>query len=170
MSKLPSHEQTLVLIKPDAVQRGLVGEVLTRLERTGLKIVAMKMVWVGEEEASRHYHDLLDRYGERVYKRTIAMITEAPLIATVLEGHRAIEVVRKIVGSTFPKDALPGTIRGDFGHVAKNPFNLIHASSSKEDAKREIDVWFKESEIHSYTRNDEKHVLSPTDEDLDEES
>ena len=115
MPKYASHEQTLVLIKPDAVQRALVGEVIRRLERIGLRLIGLKMVWVTEEKAKEHYSDNLAKYGELVFKRTVAMITEAPLIAAVFEGHHAVEVVRKHVGSTFPKDSLPGTIRGDFG-------------------------------------------------------
>lgn len=166
MSKYPSHEQTLVLIKPDAIQRGIVGEILTRLERTGLKIVGMKMIWVSPEEASEHYADMLQKYGQVPFDRTVKMLSEAPLVALVLHGHHAIEVVRKIVGSTFPKDAMPGTIRGDFAHISKNPFNMIHASSSPEDAVKEIKRWFNENEIHEYQRNDERHILGPTDEDL----
>ena len=166
VSNLSSHEKTLVLIKPDAVQRALIGEIVTRLERVGLKIVAMKMVYVDVEQAGKHYHDLKERYGEQVFDRTVGMITEAPLVAMILEGHHAIEVVRKIVGSTFPKDSAPGTIRGDFAHVSKNPFNLIHASGHKEDAEREIPIWFSKEEIHTYLRNDEKHVLSASDDDM----
>jgi|SRR2546429_4957747 len=165
MAKLPSHEQTLILLKPDTVQRGIVGEILTRLERTGLKIVAMKMVWVDKEHAARHYHDLKERLGEPVFSRTVGMITEAPVIAIVLEGHHATEVVRKIVGATFPRNAAPGTIRGDFAHISWNTYNLIHASGNKQEAELEIPVWFSPDEIHSYQKNDELHVLAVTEED-----
>lgn len=165
MTKLPSHEQTLVLLKPDSIQRGIIGEILTRLERTGLKIVAMKMVWVDREHAGRHYHDLKERFGDLVFTKTIDMITEAPVVAVVLEGHHATEVVRKIVGSTFPRNAAPGTIRGDYAHLSYNAYNMIHASGNKEEATREIAVWFTPSEIHSYTKNDDRHVLSSTEED-----
>jgi nucleoside-diphosphate kinase len=165
MTKLPSHEQTLVLLKPDTIQRGIVGEVITRLERTGLKIVAIKMVWVDKDHAAKHYHDLQERLGELVFSRTLDMITEAPVIAIVLEGHHATEVVRKIVGSTFPRNAAPGTIRGDYAHLSWNTYNLIHASGNKKEAQLEIPVWFKSEEIHSYEKNDDRHVLAITEED-----
>lgn len=161
-------QRTLVLLKPDAIQRGLVGRILERFENAGLKIVAMKMVWVDENLASKHYQDLGKRRGEEVKKRMIEFLTKnAPVIAIVFEGVEAVEVVRKIVGGTEPKTALPGTIRGDFAHLSlvysnsknKAAPNLIHASGSLEEAKREIDLWFKQEEIHSYKLSHEEHVL-----------
>jgi nucleoside-diphosphate kinase len=156
-------EKTLVLIKPDAVQRSLIGEITSRLERTGLKLVAMKMVWANKDLSNRHYAEHLGKY---FYQRIEDMITEVPLVAMVWEGHYAPEVVRKMVGATYPKDAAPGTIRGDLAHVSGNPFNLIHASANLEEAKREIGLWFQKNEMYSYERNDERHVLGPTDDDL----
>jgi len=163
MTKYPSHDQSLILIKPDGVQRGLIGEITTRLERTGLKLAAMKMIWVDKAQAQKHYAEHVGKY---FYQRIEDMVTEAPVISMVWEGHHATQVIRKIVGATYPLDALPGTIRGDFGHTSGNPFNLIHASANSEDAKREIPLWFDKSEIHSYERDDEKHVLAPTDDDV----
>jgi len=161
-------QRTLVLLKPDAVQRGLIGRILERFENAGLKIVAAKMVWVDVKLADKHYDDLGKRRGEQVKKRMVEFLTKTgPVLALVLEGVEAVEVVRKIVGGTEPKTALPGTIRGDFAHLSlaygdsKNKAvpNLIHASGSPEEAKREIELWFKPSEIHSYKLSHEEHVL-----------
>lgn len=152
-------ERTLVLIKPEGVQRALVGKVLTRFEDAGLKIIGMKMVWANLDFAKKHYtEDIAERRGEKVRNQLLDYITEGPVIAFVLEGVNAIENVRKIVGGTEPKTAPPGTIRGDFAHVSfayadnKNlPVkNIIHASGNAEDAAHEVPLWFTEKELHSY--------------------
>lgn len=160
-------EKTLVLLKPDAVQRGLIGEIISRFEKVGLKIVGMKMIFVTKDLAGKHYFDVEKRHGKKVFDNNVKFLTEGPIIAMCLEGVHSIEIVRKMVGSTEPKSALPGTIRGDYSHVSydyadsKNIVtkNLIHASSSKEDAKRELELWFKKEELHSYSAVHEKHTL-----------
>lgn len=161
-------QKTLILLKPDAVQRGLIGRIIERFENAGLKIVAAKMVWVDVELADKHYFDLGERRGPEIKKRMVEFLTRSgPVLALVLEGIEAVEVVRKIVGGTEPKTALPGTIRGDFAHLSlaygnsknKGVPNLIHASGSLEEAKKEIELWFKPSEIHSYRLSHEEHVL-----------
>ncbi|MEM1534975.1 MAG: nucleoside-diphosphate kinase [Candidatus Pacearchaeota archaeon] len=160
-------QRTLVLLKPDAVKRGLIGRIIQRFEDAGLKIVAAKMVWASKEQADKHYFDLGIRRGEHVKKRMIDFLTQGPILALVLEGIEAVDVVRKMVGGTEPKTAPPGTIRGDFAHQsfmyadAKNKGvpNLIHASSSLEEAKKEIKLWFKDSEIHSYKTVHEEFVF-----------
>lgn len=161
-------ERTLVLLKPDAVQRCLVGEIIMRFERAGLKIVGMKMVWVDENFALKHYtEDLAKRRGEHVRTMMTQFLREGPIIAIALEGVEAVENVRKIVGSTEPKAAPPGTIRGDYSHVSFGyadekgiPVrNLIHASGNKEDAKYEVPLWFSEKEMHSYKTVHDMHVF-----------
>jgi len=161
-------QRTLILLKPDAIQRSLVGRILERFENAGLKIVATKMIWADSKLADKHYNDLGKRRGEEVKKRMVQFLTESgPVIAIVLKGVEAVEVVRKIVGGTEPKTALPGTIRGDFAHLSlaygdskgKGVPNLIHASGSIDEAEREIDLWFKPEEIHSYKLSHEEHVL-----------
>jgi nucleoside-diphosphate kinase len=152
-------ERTLVLIKPDGVVRNLAGKIITRFEDAGLKIVGLRMVWADEKLGGEHYRkDIEEKHGKRVREGLIEYIKEGPVIAMVLEGVEAIKNTRKIVGSTYPNESAPGTIRGDFAHVSKdfanenevNVRNLIHASSDKEDAEIEIPLWFKEEELHSY--------------------
>jgi len=152
-------EKTLVLIKPDGVQRGLIGEIILRFEKAGLKIAGLKMVWPDKEFASKHYtEDIAKRRGEQVRNWLLDYITEGPVIAMVLEGVEAVEHARKLSGPTEPRIALPGTIRGDFAHVSfayankkKSPTkNLVHSSGSKEEAKSEVSLWFSEKELHSY--------------------
>ncbi len=160
-------EQTLVLIKPDGVQRGLVGRILQRFEDVGLKIVGVKMVQSTKEHAGKHYSDVAERRGQKVFEQNVNFLQEGPVLAIVLEGIHSIEIVRKMVGPTEPKAALPGTIRGDFTHQsyayadAQNQVirNLIHASSSQEDAKREIALWFTNNELQSYTSSHDSHIL-----------
>ena len=161
-------ERTLVLIKPDGVQRCLVGKILQRFENAGLKIIGMKMQWVDKEFAKRHYtEDISKRRGEKVRNLLLGFITEGPVIAFVLEGINAIENVRKIVGSTEPKSAQPGTIRGDFCHVSYSYAdgkeiavkNIIHASSDKDDAENEIKLWFEDKELNSYKTVHDIHIL-----------
>lgn len=152
-------QHTLVVIKPDGVGRGLVGEIIHRFEKAGLKIVGMKMRWVDETKAKEHYtEDLAARRGQKVRDLMVDFLKSGPVVAFVIEGVDAIENVRKIVGSTEPKAASPGTIRGDYAHVAfrhadangKAVGNLIHASSDPADAEREVLVWFNEDEIFDY--------------------
>ena len=157
-------QKTLVLVKPDAVKRGLSGEIIERFEQAGLKVIAMKMVWADEEFAKNHYRedDIAERHGEDIWKGLLEFISEGPVVAVVLEGVEAIEVTRKIVGGTEPKTAKPGTIRGDYAHHSYDLAdeqevavrNVVHASANKEEAEMEIDVWFDEEEIHTYKRND----------------
>lgn len=152
-------ERTLVLLKPDAVDRGLVGEIFQRFERVGLRVAGMKMVWPEQERAARHYtEDLAQRKGERVRNLMIDMLVSGPVVALCLEGVEVVELVRKMIGSTEPKAAAPGTIRGDYAHVSykhadsKNIGinNLVHASSSPEEAEQEIKVWFSPEELHEH--------------------
>jgi nucleoside-diphosphate kinase len=152
-------EQTLVVIKPDGIQRGLAGQIISRFENAGLKIVGMKMRWVNETQAKKHYTaDLAQRRGQKVRDLMVNFLQSGPVVAFVVEGVDAIENVRKMVGSTEPKAAQPGTIRGDFAHVAfrhadkegKAVGNLIHASADKTDAEHEVLVWFNEDEIYEY--------------------
>ncbi len=161
-------QRTLVLLKPDAVKRGIVGEIIMRFEKAGLKIVGMKMVWPDEELASKHYADVAERRGEKVFQLLKEFLTiHGPVVAMVLEGVEAVEVVRKIVGETEPKKASPGTIRGDYCHISfgyadrkdKAIPNIVHASGSEEEAKREIELWFKPEEIHDYKRTDEDFLM-----------
>jgi len=157
-------ERSLVLLKPDAVQRGLMGRVLNRFEDAGLKVVGMKMVWVKEEFAKKHYAAHLDK---SFYPGLEKMITEGPVLAMVLEGLHAVETVRKMVGGTEPKTAAPGTIRGDFAHHSYEYTdgkgiaikNLIHASGNLKEAKEEIKLWFDDKELHTYQTVHEKHVF-----------
>lgn len=154
-------EKTLVLIKPDGVVRGLCGNIISRFENAGLKIVGMKMLWVSRDMAKEHYKEHVDK---PFYVGLEKFITEGPVVGMVIEGNDAIEIVRKIVGPTEPKAAQPGTIRGDFSHISykfadnKNIAvkNLIHASANQEDAEREISLWFAPEQIHDYENVFEK--------------
>ena len=160
-------ERSLVLLKPDAVKRGLIGKILSRFEDTGFKIVGSKMVWVSEEFGKKHYYDLGERKGEKVLNRMLKFMTSGPVIVFCIEGVNAVENIRKMVGGTEPKSAQPGTIRGDFSHVSfahadqanKAIENLIHASGNVEEAKIEINLWFKDQELHSYKTVHEAHVF-----------
>jgi nucleoside-diphosphate kinase len=161
-------EQTLVLIKPDGVQRGLIGEIIKRFEQRGFKIVALKLIKIDEDAAKKHYtEDITQRRGEKIRTHLIKYITEGPVIAMIVQGVDAIENIRKLVGSTESKSALPGTIRGDYSHVSYSyadekqiPVkNLIHASSNKEDAKNELSLWFSVDEIFDYKLTSEEHLF-----------
>ncbi len=143
-------ERTFVMIKPDGVQRGLIGEVIKRLERKGLKIVAMKMMKVSEELATKHYAEHKEK---PFFKSLLEYITSGPVVAMVVEGKNAVKVVRTLVGATNPVEASPGTIRGDYGMDIGR--NVIHASDSLESAEREISLFFNAEEIIDYTRIDE---------------
>ena len=157
-------ERTLILLKPDAVQRSIVGNIITRFENAGLKMVGMKMVWINEEFSKKHYSDHVEK---GFYQSLENFIVEGPIIALAVEGIKAIEIVRKMVGATEPKSALPGTIRGDFAHHAYEYAdkkgiaikNLIHASDSKENAEKEIGLWFTPNELHTYRTVHELHVF-----------
>ncbi len=166
--KCDTIQRTLVLLKPDAVERGVVGEIIQRFERVGLKIVGMKLIWPDEETAMKHYtEDLAIRRGEHVRKLMIEMLVSGPIVALALEGIEAVELVRKLVGGTEPKTAAPGTIRGDFSHVSfkhadamnKGIYNLVHASGSPEEAIQEIQVWFDPSELHEFEPSYVKHTI-----------
>lgn len=147
-------ERTLVLVKPDGMQRSLTGEIIARLERTGLKIVAMKTLWMDEELARRHYavHE-----GKSFFLKLVKFITSCPIVAIVFEGRKAVEVVRKVMGTTDGAAAAAGTIRGDLG--IDLGMNLVHGSDSAENARKEIALFFKEAEILSYTRDIDKWII-----------
>jgi len=144
-------ERTFLMIKPDGVQRGLIGEVIRRVEQKGLKIVAMKMLRVSRELAEKHYEE---HRGKSFYESLISYITSSPVVAMVVEGKNAVQVVRKMIGATDPLEASPGTIRGDFGlEIGRN---VVHASDSPASAEREISLYFSEEEIVEYRRIDEE--------------
>jgi nucleoside-diphosphate kinase len=158
MSDDTGIQRTLVLLKPDAVARGLTGRVLARFEDALLKVVAAKMVWMDAELTRQHYFDLEERFGAGVYNSMARFMQSGPVIAVVLEGADAVPCVRKMVGATYPDEAAPGTIRGDFAHMSKAyanskglpVANLVHASGNIEEAEREIDVWFTKAELFDY--------------------
>ena len=160
-------QRTLILFKPDAVQRGIVGEILTRFERVGLKIIGTKMIFPNKEHYYKHYEGIgkmVTRRGEKAFDMALEFMTQGPVIAMVLEGVESVELVRKLVGGTEPKTALPGTIRGDYSHMSFGYAdehnvgipNLIHASGSVEEAKQEIEHWFADHEIYDYHSPREK--------------
>jgi nucleoside-diphosphate kinase len=142
-------ERTLVLLKPDAVQRRLIGRIISRIEEKGLKIVGLKMIRVTRELAEKHYAEHREK---PFYPELVSFITSAPVVAMVVEGPKAVETVRKMMGKTNPLEAEPGTIRGDFGLSVT--MNLIHGSDSQASAAREIALFFREDEILSYTTAD----------------
>jgi nucleoside-diphosphate kinase len=184
-------ERSLVLVKPDGVKRGLIGEIVGRIEKTGLKIIGMKMVWADEELAVEHYpiteewaKGVFDKakvsfaergkefnpedhvaYGKLIQKWNMDFLTEGPVVAVVFEGFHAVSTVRKIVGPTDPSKAPPGTIRGDFlfestalaNEHDRTLRNLMHASGSADEAKREINLWFVPEELHEYKNIHETH-------------
>ena len=160
-------EQTLILFKPDALQRGLVGDILTRFERVGLRIVGTKMLAPERGHYETHYEEigkLKTRAGEQIFDITLDMMNSGPVIAMVFEGVEAVSLVRKLVGGTEPKSAQPGTIRGDYSHMSygyadskgKGIPNLIHASGDPEEAVKEINHWFADSELYDYEALHEK--------------
>ena len=184
-------EKTLILVKHDGVVRGLIGEIISRFEKTGLKVVGMKMIWPDDSKAKEHY-PLDEEWAKNVYTKTKKVYDEegkkmeykdhmdlgetiqswlrnflksGPIVAIVVEGPSAVELGRKIVGATEPKQAVPGSIRGDFTSVESYMLadkkkrclrNLAHASDSIENAKREISVWFEEGELHNYAKELDK--------------
>jgi nucleoside-diphosphate kinase len=147
-------ERTLVIIKPDAMQRGLAGEVISRLERRGLKIVGMKLMEIDEALARRHYNI---HEGKPFFEGLICYITSAPVVVMVLEGNDAIEVVRRTMGTTSPSDAAPGTIRGDYAlEVGRN---LVHGSDGATTAVREIGLFFRPGELRSWARDTDPWIF-----------
>lgn len=143
-------ERSLVLLKPDTVQRNLCGEIIKRLESRGLKIIASKFILVSEELAREHYKIHM---GKVFYDGLIKYITSAPIMAMVWEGPSAISAIRQTMGATNPVEALPGSVRHDFSLVTSR--NLTHASDSVENAEIEIGLWFSDSELHPWTRDHE---------------
>ena len=154
-------QRTLVVLKPDTVGRSIVGEIVSRLERIGLHIVGMKMLRLDKDFLFHHYETLgkmISRRGQKPFDVTVDMMMKGPVIAIVLEGVEAVEVVRKIVGTTEPKMAAPGTIRGDFAHMSFTYAdgqdigvpNLVHASGNAEEAEGEIKHWFKPEELFDH--------------------
>lgn len=137
-------EQTLILCKPDAVARGLVGEILSRFERRGYTIAATKLLRCDEERAKRHY---AEHVGKPFFAGLVEYITSAPIVALVIEGSDAVEGCRTTIGVTNPIKAAPGSIRGDFGQTIGR--NLVHGSDSAQSAQREIAIWFEPSELHA---------------------
>jgi nucleoside-diphosphate kinase len=162
-------ERCLVLVKPDGVRRGLSGEILRRLEVTGLKVVALKMIKVDRNFAEKHYtyEDIAVRHGEAIRNQLLEYITEGPVIAAVFEGVACVATIRKICGKTEPSSSPAGTIRGDFCHqnyefcndVGQSIRNLVHASATVEEAKNEVSLWFGEQDFYSYRRSDQEEHL-----------
>ena len=175
-------ERTLIILKPDAVKRGIVGEIMNRFERAGFKVVGSKMMMADPKLVAKHYPDDLipivgnktktdwDNYGVKysesaeeigkmIVDATRQFLGSGPVVAMVLEASHAVEVARKLVGSTGPKDSAPGTIRGDYAHLSlggaslkkKGAANLVHASGTVDEAKKEITMWFKPEELFKYT-------------------
>jgi len=147
-------EHTLVIIKPDAVQRGLIGEIINRFERRGLRIVALKLIQIDEALAQRHYaiHE-----GKPFYEPLIRYITSSPVVVMVLEGNNAIEVARRTMGATNPAEAAPGTIRSDFSlEIGRN---LVHGSDGPETAAFEVPLFFTEDELLSYERDTDRWIF-----------
>ena len=158
-------ERSLVVLKPDTIQRGIVGEVITRFERVGLKIVGMKMVMPDEDHYRSHYEEIgqmITRRGEQAFRYNLSYMMTGPVIAMVLEGVEAVALVRKIVGPTEPKSAEMGTIRGDYSHMSfgysdakgMGVPNLVHASGNK----KEIALWFQPEQLYDYSDLNEKYT------------
>ena len=140
-------ETTLVLLKPDAVQRGLAGEIISRLEKTGLKITGMKLMQVSQDLANEHYGE---HVGKPFFDGLVSFITSGPIVAMALEGNGAVAIVRKTMGATNPADSSPGTVRGDYGiDIGRN---LVHGSDSVESANREVALFFDTAELIDYSR------------------
>ncbi len=146
-------QRTLVIVKPDGVQRMLTGKILTRFEERGFKVIAIKLVQVDRELAEKHYEV---HKGKFFYEGLVSYIVSSPVVVMVLEGHEAIGAVRKMVGATRPWEAEAGTIRGDYALMGLR--NLIHASDAPETAEKEIALWFKPEEIHPYPREIDRWV------------
>lgn len=151
---MAARERTLFLVKPDAMQRGLAGEVIKRLESRGLKIVGLKLMQVTPAIAEKHYGE---HKGKPFYQGLVDFITSSPIVAAVFEGTNAIEIVRAANGLTNPAKAAPGTIRADFG--LETGRNLVHASDSAQSAAREIKIFFKPVELLEWTRDTDRWVF-----------
>ena len=157
-------EKTLVLVKPDGVARGLVGEIIARIERKGYTISALRMLQADRALLEQHY---AEHQGKPFFEPLVEFMLSGPIVAMVAEGNRVIEGFRNIAGTTDPTVADPGTIRGDFSHMSygyadanKMPVkNLVHASSSKQDSEAEVRLWFSPKEIHSYKAVHDIHIL-----------
>jgi len=149
-------ERTLVLVKPDGVQRQLVGRIIARFEERGLKIVGLKLAWADRDLAERHY---AVHKGKPFYETVVMFIAAGPLVAMALEGPGVIAMVRKMVGATTPAEAAAGTIRGDMAVAARK--NLIHASDAPETAEAELALWFRPDELLSYEREIDRWMVGP---------
>jgi len=147
-------EKTLVLVKPDGVQRGLVGKIISRLENKGFRLAALKLMNVSRKLAEEHYGEHVDK---PFFGNLVRFITSSPIVAMAIEGENAVQVVRTTMGLTNPQEAAPGTIRGDFGLTIG--MNLIHGSDSGESAVRELDLFFGPSEILEYSRDVERWII-----------
>lgn len=147
-------EKTYVMVKPDGVQRGLVGRIVQRFEDRGIKVVALKMMRIPRELAERHYGE---HKGKGFYEPLLSYITSGPVVCMVLEGENCVTAVRTMMGKTNPQDATPGTIRGDFSQVTGR--NIVHGSDSPESAKREIKLFFNDYEIQTLDKADEAWVF-----------
>lgn len=147
-------EQTLIIIKPDGVERALIGPIIARFEQRGLKIVAMKMLQVSDELARKHYavHD-----GKPFFEPLIDYITSSPVVVMALEGPDAIQIARNTIGATRPVESAPGSIRGDFGMMVGR--NLVHGSDSPENGAAEIALWFNQAELLDYERDIDRWIL-----------
>ena len=147
-------ERTFVAIKPDGVQRGLIGDVISRLERRGLKLVAIRLMQVDEDLASRHYAEHVDR---PFFGSLVSFITSGPIVAMILEANNAVALARQTMGATNPGEASPGTIRGDFGvDIGRN---IVHGSDSLESAEREIGLFFGEDGALEYVRSTDQWII-----------
>jgi nucleoside-diphosphate kinase len=153
---MPPSERTLVLIKPDGVQRQLVGRIIDRYEERGLKVAGLKLVQVDRDHAERHY---AVHRGKPFFEGLVEFITSGPLVALALDGPNAIAVVRAINGATRPHEAAPGTIRGDF--ALETAQNIVHASDGPQTAAFEVDLWFDAAELLDYERDIDRWVLAP---------
>ena len=138
-------DRTLIILKPDAIQRGLIGKIVTRFEEKGLQVVGMKMLTISQDLAAKHY---APHKGKPFYDGLVRFMTSSPVVVLALQGKGAIEISRKMMGATFGFKAEPGTIRGDFG--VSSSFNLIHGSDSPDSAKTELALWFKPEELLTY--------------------
>ncbi|MFP4497777.1 MAG: nucleoside-diphosphate kinase [Vulcanimicrobiota bacterium] len=147
------QETTLLLVKPDSVKRGIIGQILSRFENKGLTIAAMKLIWLEEEKARELYKP---HVGKPFYEPTVKYMTSSPIVAVALRGFDAINIVRKLNGATRPNEADPGTIRGDFGQ--RVDFNCVHGSDSPENAQRELAIFFNEKELLNYERSLEEWI------------
>ncbi|MCL5773046.1 MAG: nucleoside-diphosphate kinase [Firmicutes bacterium] len=146
-------ERTLVLVKPDAVQRGLIGKIITRFEEKGFQTAGLKFLWMDEKKAGRLYEP---HFGKAFYEPLVNYMTSGPITAMVLEGEKVIEQVRNMMGATNPQNASPGSIRGDF--ATRIDHNIVHGSDSPESAQREIPIFFEKAELVDYTKDISKWI------------